>query len=396
VGSDRRTHADIDRDVYHGSRKIGVDMERIERVRELDSMRGLAAIAIVVYHLWLIQISVLGAAVDLFFVLSGYLITSILLAHPPSERFLLAFYARRALRIWPIYYLSLLFLVAINPWTSVPGSLDGLPYFLTFTQGLPYYWQDTAPAFITAFRHTWSLAIEEQFYIVWPALICLVGKKGLPWAAIALICLAVSTRTLNMNSWILITHCDGLALGALLAGWLHAPARAATRDRDRVWLFRLALGSAVYWVVSAMGLKGTALASTPELVRAIQSTRMLSLNVVFFALVGLTVLYAGHPGLRALRDRRLVYFGQISYGLYLYHHIVFVLWDDYASKHGLSHHIGFDLVKLGVSLAISALSYRYLERPILTLKDLFPYRPATVRTADPKGELAPIRGMEPG
>jgi peptidoglycan/LPS O-acetylase OafA/YrhL len=91
-----------------------------------------------------------------------------------------------------------------------------------------------------------------------------------------------------------------------------------------------------------------------------------------------------------------VYFGQISYGLYLYHHIVFVLWDDYASKHGLSHHIGFDLVKLGVSLAISALSYRYLERPILTLKDLFPYRPATVRTADPKGELAPIRGMEPG
>ena len=60
MGSDRLTHADIDRDVYHGSRKIGVDMERIERVRELDSMRGLAAIAIVVYHLWLIQISVLG------------------------------------------------------------------------------------------------------------------------------------------------------------------------------------------------------------------------------------------------------------------------------------------------------------------------------------------------
>ena len=194
AGSARRIQARIDRDVHHRSRKIGVDMQKIERVRELDSMRGLAAIAIVVYHLWLIQISVLGAAVDLFFVLSGYLITSILLGHPPSERFLLAFYARRALRIWPIYYLSLLFLVAINPWTPVPGSLDGLPYFLTFTQGLPYYWQDTAPAFITAFRHTWSLAIEEQFYLIWPALLWLVGKKGLPWAAMALICLAVCAR----------------------------------------------------------------------------------------------------------------------------------------------------------------------------------------------------------
>ena len=201
---------------------------------------------------------------------------------------------------------------------------------------------------------------------------------------------------LNMNSWILVTHCDGLALGALLAGWLHAPLRAATRDRDRVWLLRLALGSTAYWVVSAVCSKGLALASNPELARAIQSTRMLSLNIVFFALVGLTVLSAGHPALRALRDRRLVYFGQISYGLYLYHHIVFILWDDYASKHDLGHHVSVDLIKLGASLAISVLSYRFLERPILKLKDLFPYGSAAVHTVDMAGELTPIRGMETG
>jgi peptidoglycan/LPS O-acetylase OafA/YrhL len=180
---------------------------RMQRVRELDAMRGLAAIAIVVYHLWVLPISLLGAAVDLFFVLSGYLITSIILSHPPSERFLLAFYVRRGLRIWPIYYLSLFVVVAINPWTPRPGSLGGLPYFLTFTQNLPYYWSDVAPSFITAFRHTWSLAVEEQFYIVWPALLWVVGRKGLGPAALSLVALATVTRSLDWYPWILATHC---------------------------------------------------------------------------------------------------------------------------------------------------------------------------------------------
>src|SRR5438045_1329189 len=127
----------------------------MQRVKELDAIRGLAALVIVFYHLFWIPIGLLGTAVDLFFVLSGYLITSILLGHPPSREFLFAFYARRGLRIWPIYYFSLLILVMINPWVSEPGSLDGLPYSLTFTQFVPYYWSDAAPAFIPAFRHTW-------------------------------------------------------------------------------------------------------------------------------------------------------------------------------------------------------------------------------------------------
>ncbi len=373
-------------------------MESMPRVKELDSIRGLAAIAIVVYHLWLIQVTLLGAAVDLFFVLSGYLITSILLSHPPSERFLLAFYARRGLRIWPIYYLSLFFLVAVNPFVSVPGRLEGLPYFLTFSQGLPYYWADDPPAFITAFRHTWSLAIEEQFYVVWPAALWLLGKKRLSWAAAALVVLAVCTRILNMNPWILVTHCDGLALGALLAGWLHASSSAATRDKDHSFLVRLGTAAAAYWGLGGIIAKSLDRASylDPVLFRVIQSTRVLSLNMVFFALVGLTIFYAGHPRLRVLRDRRLVYFGKISYGLYLYHHIVFSLVDEYAASHRLSNNFGCDLIKIGMSLAIAALSYRYVERPILKLKDLFPYSSTTSRVAERVGELGPIRAAETG
>jgi peptidoglycan/LPS O-acetylase OafA/YrhL len=101
----------------------------MQRIKEFDSIRGLASLAIVVYHLWLTQIGLLlDAAVDLFFVLSGFLITSILLTNPMGSRFLVCFSARRALRIWPIYYLSLRTMVLINPLTAEPASLDGLPF----------------------------------------------------------------------------------------------------------------------------------------------------------------------------------------------------------------------------------------------------------------------------
>jgi peptidoglycan/LPS O-acetylase OafA/YrhL len=368
----------------------------MQRVKELDSIRGLAAATIVIYHVWFMNIGLLGSAVDLFFVLSGYLITSILLGHPLSERFLLAFYARRGLRIWPIYYISLLILVVINPWVPRPGSLAGLPYFLSFTQNLPYYWSDTAPAFIPAFRHSWSLAIEEQFYLMWPVLLWLVGRKGLPWAAMGLIVLAVTMRALNFNSWILATHCDGLALGALLAGLLEAPSEAARWRLDRSLFLAVGLAAVGFWAGSAVVVRLFAHGSESALVTAVQSIRPLCLNLVFFALVGLTVLGAGDWRMGLLRDRRLVYLGQISYGLYLYHHIVLILWDDFAAARGLGNHIGYDLVKIGVSLAIAALSNRIIEQPILALKGLFPYRAPAARAAVSRERFARIGSVEAG
>ena len=80
----------------------------MRRIKELDSIRGLAALAIVFFHLWRHALSILGTAVDLFFVLSGYLITTIILTNALNDHFLFSFYMRRGLRIWPIYYLTLL------------------------------------------------------------------------------------------------------------------------------------------------------------------------------------------------------------------------------------------------------------------------------------------------
>ena len=345
----------------------------MQRVKELDSIRGLAAIAIVVYHLWFIKITVLGAAVDLFFVLSGYLITSILLSNPPSERFLFSFYVRRGLRIWPIYYLALLALVVLNPYVAQPGPLDALPYYLSFSQNVTHYWAGTAPEFIPAFRHTWSLAVEEQFYIIWPALLMVLGRRGLTRAALVFVGLALAMRALGFNRWVLATNCDGLALGSLLAGLLTGRPRDVARSFAAP-LRAVGLAAALYWVGSAVLARLFHLATDGDLYMVITSSRVLCLNMVFFAVVGLTVLSAGHRWLFILRDWRLVYLGQISYGLYLYHHIVFILWDDYAAKHHLASHIGYDLLKLAASIAIAGLSYRYIERPILSLKDRFRYQ----------------------
>jgi peptidoglycan/LPS O-acetylase OafA/YrhL len=351
----------------------------MQRVKELDSLRGLAAIAIVLYHLWFIKIGLLGAAVDLFFVLSGYLITSILLSHPPTRGFLVAFYMRRGLRIWPIYYLTLLVVVLINAWALLPGTLDGLPYHFGFLQNLTYYWSNRTPSFIPAFVHTWSLAVEEQFYLLWPALLCVVGRRGLRWSALGLIVVAVMMRGLDFNRWILATHCDGLALGAILAGLLESPADAPARRDQRAVFLAVGLASVAFWVGSAVVLRFAAPDQRGHLFVVVQSTRMLSLNLVFFSMVGLVVHYAGAPWLAVLRDPRLIYLGQISYGLYLYHHIVFYLWEDYSKRHGLGHHLIVDLAMAGLSLAIAALSYRYIERPILSLKDLFPYQTVAPR-----------------
>ena len=278
-------------------------------------------------------------------------------------------------------------LVLLNPFMPGSGSLDGLPYFATFTQNISYYWSDSAPAFIPAFRHTWSVAIEEQFYMFWPAVLWIIGRRGISWATMCLIALAVTTRILQFNSWILITHCDGLALGALLASW--SVPTAAGKPLQEPRYLGLGVASIGFWVGGAVALRLAPAAWQSGLLIPVQSFRLLSLNVAFFAMVGLITRYSGHPRIAILRHPWLVYLGQISYGLYLYHHIVFMLWDDYAIRMGIANHLGIDLAKTAVSVAIAALSWRFVEQPILSLKDWFGYQPGARAAGFEGGKQGP-------
>jgi peptidoglycan/LPS O-acetylase OafA/YrhL len=370
----------------------------MKRIKELDSIRGLAALVIVFYHLWFQNIGILGAAVDLFFVLSGYLITTIILANAFSERFLFSFFMRRGLRIWPIYYLTLLAMVMIYPYLPPGGSLSDLPYYLTFTQEIPRYRPFTEATFPSAFRHTWSLAIEEQFYLIWPPLVWWLGRKRLPIASIALVALAVTARAMNLSGFILITHCDGLALGGLLAG-IVAAQQGSPHDSPtfRSGMTVLGLVSTLFCVAVILVprlLNARWPGLVPEIV--VRVFRPLCLNLLFLAVVGEIVAYAGDPRLKWLRDRRLVYLGSISYGIYLYHHFIFEIYAYYSRFYGWSDNLLADLVKVVLSIGTAALSWKFIEQPILAFKDRFSYREATPAVVKVGGGVEDIRGVQAG
>jgi peptidoglycan/LPS O-acetylase OafA/YrhL len=346
----------------------------MRRVIELDAIRGLAALSILIYHLHP-EISFGWTRVDLFLVLSGYLVTSIILKYHETPGFLTRFAVRRAIRIWPVYFLALLALVAINPLLPEPFPMDGLPYFLTFTQNLPYFWSDAGPPFNHYFYHTWTLALEEQFYLFWPALVCLVGRKRLIPVALSLAAASVALRARGVHPWLLAARCDGLALGGVLAVVLGDAQRAG---RDLRW-YRVGFGlvglGALAFVAWTLAASDGREYHGPMSLRP--ALTVFASNAFYFGLVGLLACCAGHPVLGFLRSRRLGYLGTVSYGIYLYHPIVFVAITLLGKELGLGAPWWLDVVKFGTGLAVAALSWELFERPVLALKDRFPYRPAS-------------------
>jgi peptidoglycan/LPS O-acetylase OafA/YrhL len=344
----------------------------MRRVAELDSIRGLAALSILIYHLRP-EISFGWTRVDLFLVLSGYLVTSIILKYHATRGFLPVFFARRAIRIWPVYFLVLLAVVVVNPLLPNPFPMDGLPYYLTFTQNVPRYWSRTIPPFNHFFSHTWTLAVEEQFYLVWPAVVCLAGRRRLIPLAGALAAASVAARAAGFHPWLLAARCDGLALGGLLAALL------ADRERVRRHLGGYRRGFGLVALGALAFLAWTLSAADGRDFHDIMSLRpaltVFASNVFYFGVVGLLICGSGHPALGLLRGRRLAYLGSISYGIYLYHPMVFAAITLASNRLGLSPSSwGLDAVKFAAAIAVAALSWECFERPLLALKERVPYR----------------------
>jgi peptidoglycan/LPS O-acetylase OafA/YrhL len=187
------------------------------RIVELDALRGMAAVAVLACHLpWSFWFGETG--VDLFFVLSGFLITGIILRSRDQPSFLRTFYWRRSLRIFPIYYLALAFVYSVNAFRSNPEDMTGFPFYLVYLQRLPEYWGGNFPV-IPSLGHTWTLAIEEQFYLFWPIVLMLSRRRAAPWLMGLFVLFPVAVRYFGLPRSVLFAHTDGLALGALLA-WL--------------------------------------------------------------------------------------------------------------------------------------------------------------------------------
>lgn len=289
------------------------------RIAELDGLRGVAAVLVVVAHYFgEVRHSLPGLAlgwvgVNLFFVLSGFLIGSIILERKNSPNFVRVFYCRRALRIIPIYLLTLSFVLlflAINqpaPWIDPP--LPALSY-MTFTQNIVM--AATGDYGTHWLVPTWTLAVEEQFYLVIPLLIMTLPSRYLLAATLGGIAMGCGIRAMfYWAGWVvegqvlLVSRCDILLCGVLVAYILHQ--RFVV---DEMTLRLIALAAALGFLLASVHYRLTD-----------SSLHLVFSPLLIAALFAAYVLLAvrGWEFLRPLRSAGWRFFGSISYGLYLVH-----------------------------------------------------------------------------
>ncbi|HWQ33499.1 MAG TPA: acyltransferase [Blastocatellia bacterium] len=355
------------------------------RLAELDGIRGLAALAVLLYHAFyipLLQTDAAGLArliaqvtkagwlgVDLFFVLSGFLITGILLESRSDRHYLRNFYARRVLRIAPLYYAALLVLLL---WYPDSGSfvLLGSLYLTNFASLF---------AVPMLFGPLWSLSVEEHFYLLWPWLVRWLSRRGLAITAALIVLVSPLARACAFGSvgvmeiyYLSWFRFDGLAWGALLA--LFYRSRFCTaRNLNRAALAAMLSGAAIIVAGLPFGLLSRE--------RFIGSVMLYTAAQLFFAGLMAAALQPQQSRLKsALAWRPLVWCGEISYCFYLVHVFCFhaVEWLLAQSGLNLANVIGTlgDVTvraAIGTTLAfaIAALSWRYFESPILGLKRHF-------------------------
>ena len=347
---------------------------------QLDSVRAFSIIAVLVAHytslVYYADFGVLG--VQCFFVLSGFLITGILLQGrkysesglQPASFTLRQFYIRRFLRIFPAYYLMLFGAALVN----YGNVREVLPWHLSYTTN--FYIGFTASH--TSLGHFWSLSVEEQFYLAWPCVMLFTPRRYLLFAMAAAFFIAPAYRLgcslAHVNSyaknWLLFANTDCLALGGIMAF-----CREEVRfDTLRLWVRRIGfwLGwPAVLWTLLAH--------STPALRYGATSFLYSHLVFTFFFAwaVDRTADGVGGWGGRMLSFAPLRYIGRISYGMYLFHAVagdLILAGADLAGfsfpKSELLRFIAFS----SLTVAVSSLSWYAYENPLNKLKRLFPYR----------------------
>jgi peptidoglycan/LPS O-acetylase OafA/YrhL len=336
---------------------------------ELDGLRGIAILAVVLYHCqlrlegtWLYYASLWGwAGVILFFVLSGFLITCILLGTRDKPHYLHNFHGRRALRVWPVYLLVLAVVYLNAPWFIGPGVWDAIRTapWLAYIFCVQNLFHLALPA---ALAPTWALAIEEQFYFVWAPVVHVLRR---PWMLAALLTAALVAspmlRHANLH-WMTPTntliHLDGIALGSLMALAFYT-----LKLGRRAWLV---IGLVAF--VSGIGAAATIAGGTSLLDSA------LAVGFAGAMLAAVASSGARNPISAALRRGPLAFYGRISYGLYMTHISVFIYFgwfDARMDSYGIAGNLAVVAFRFVTTTVVATVLWYGFESQILKLKRYF-------------------------
>jgi len=349
---------------------------------QLDGLRAFAVFAVLVHHLLHPSLLPLGLSfipwgamgVRLFFVLSGFLITSLLLQARDSAEAagsrgaaIRRFYLRRALRIFPIYYLVIVLALFFGP----GDAREQIPWLASYAYN---FWIAVLGWWTAYFSHFWSLCVEEQFYLLWPWVVLYAPRRHLKTIAVVMIALgplyralAVSLAFNNIAVYtVTFSSMDTLGMGSLLA--LASMGRSPTESIQKSWRTRaLPLGLAAMIL-----LQGTLLLSGPNLPHVVLFDTALALT--FSCLIAAASHGMGRPGQLILGNRPIVYLGRISYGIYVYHLFmpdllrpVFALLGADVAPRGLLEFA----VSTAATVVVASLSWHFVERPLMRLKHRF-------------------------
>lgn len=351
-------------------------------VAQLDGLRFVAILMVMIAH-WmqwrytnpLVLSFPFSHGVLLFFVLSGFLITRILLEnrdkYEPASRskFLLLknFYARRVLRIFPIYYGTIFFLLLIN----YKNTAEIFPWLVTYSSNIL---ESITNEYVGDFNHFWSLAVEEQFYLFWPLLIIFIKPKYTKYVILGAILTAFITRiylSLYVGNWMANSYFTlscmySLGLGALLAylNIYHLPVFERLARRSILY------GVLVIYLVLLFLQMKFKISWYKEIVE----------DFSFSVLSGIIIVIASTNGFKGLIKyflelKFVVYSGKISYGMYVYHLFIPALFYYLAPIAGLSISNKYTLFIAFYLLTflLSHYSWKLIESPINNYKKHFPY-----------------------
>jgi peptidoglycan/LPS O-acetylase OafA/YrhL len=371
------------------------DQERLARIPELDGLRGIAIGMVLIYHYFyltivthahsalyyiLVPLRTTWTGVDLFFVLSGFLIGGILLKAKGATNYFRVFYLRRALRIVPLYttFLSLSFITlgAIHLFESQrfvwmrANELPLLPYWV-FLQNLWMVQRNTLGAF--GLGVTWSLAVEEQFYLILPFIIHVLKKSRILTIVIIGILSAPALRTALHAAWptqiyfshvLLPCRADALLLGVLAAMAMQNPG-AVNWIKEHKTFFS--------WSIGILGVGAAGLCKVSP---SVTDALMLSVGYTWMALFYVVILLYGinwrqsYIG-RLLRISALRWLGAIAYGAYLFHQLVlgllFALFQGKAPEISTWFDLLLTFVALFATLVLCRISWVYFEKRLISI-----------------------------
>lgn len=381
-----------------------------DRVPVLDGIRGIAVLLVMTFHFWIVGIAGNGATppwqriygyvagmgwigVDLFFVLSGFLITGILYDSRETPHYFRVFYGRRTVRIFPLYYAALTIFFLLGPFvmahvyrpalaemqSGTAVKLFGWTYLLNWYEGIKG-WQSVAHPL----QHFWSLSVEEQFYLIWPFLVLKLPRRRMMGLCISLMGVALTLRAAMY--WLhfpfagymwTICRADSLAMGALVA--------LAARDAGDwkmllKWARRLML-PAFGAIILGRILNPRCTVGPGDTPTFFMNTFELTLAGIFFAacIAAAVASEDGGPGHRLLASRLLRFFGKYSYCLYICHLPIIVVFAkaglncDHLAKRLHSNLLAVltvDAVALTASIAVAFASWHLYEKQWLKLKNL--------------------------